>query len=100
MSIAQILAILNEDEVPGNSEMYGGFLPLVEEEVYAGALKLRPWYDRNLRIVQNLFRIADPADERLLLVIGSGHLRVLKQILELTPQLCPVSALPTLRGVR
>lgn len=100
MSIASILEILNEDAVPGNSDMYAGFLPLVEDEVYAGALKLRPWYDRNLRIVQNLFRIADPADGRLLLVIGSGHLRVLKQILELTPQLCPVSALPILRDAR
>jgi hypothetical protein len=96
MPLARILEILNTDAVPGNSEMYAGFLPLVEEEIYAGALKLRPWYDRNLRIVQNLFRIADPAGDRLVLVIGSGHLRVLKQILELTPQLCPVSAIPVL----
>ena len=94
--IAETLLRLNRDEVPGNSEMYGGFLPLVEEDVYAGALKLRPWYDRNLRIVQNLFRTAQPGDERILLVIGAGHLRVLKQILEMTPQMCPVSAIPYL----
>lgn len=98
-TLAAILRGENRDAVPGNSEMYGGFLPLVEDEVYAGALKLRPWYDRNLRIVQNLFRIADPAGERVLLVIGSGHLRVLKQIMEMTPQLCAVSALPTLEGL-
>lgn len=95
-TLAETLRRLNRDEAPGNSEMYGGFLPLVEEDVYAGALKLRPWYDRNLRIVQNLFRIADPADHRILLVIGAGHLRVLKQILEVTPQMCPVSAIPYL----
>jgi len=71
----------------------------VEDEVYAGALKLRPWYDRNLRIVQNLFRVADPAGDRVLLVIGAGHLRLLKQILEMTPQLCAVSALPVLEGL-
>jgi len=98
-TLAAILRDANRDAVPGNSELYGGFLPLVEEEVYAGALKLRPWYDRNLRIVQNLFRITDPAGDRVLLVIGSGHLRVLKQIMEMTPQLCPVSALPSLEGV-
>lgn len=98
-TLAAILRELNRDAVPGNSEMYGGFLPLVEDEVYAGALKLRPWYDRNLRIVQNLFRIADPAGDRVLLVIGSGHLRVLKQIMEMTPQLCAVSALPVLEGL-
>ena len=94
--LAETLLRLNRDEIPGNSDMYGGFLPLVEEDVYAGALKLRPWYDRNLRIVQNLFRTAEPGDERILLVIGAGHLRVLKQILEMTPQLCPVSATPYL----
>jgi len=98
-TLATILRGLNRDVVPGNSEMYGGFLPLVEDEVYAGALKLRPWYDRNLRIVQNLFRVADPAGDRVLLVIGAGHLRLLKQILEMTPQLCAVSALPVLEGL-
>lgn len=92
-SLADRLRSLNTDLPPGNSEMYAGFLPLVEEELYAGALKLRPWYDRNLRIIQNLFRALDPADRRILLVIGAGHLRVLKQMLELTPQLCPVDPL-------
>ena len=96
MSLGEALTLLNGDLPPGNSEMYGNFLPLVEEEVYAGALKLRPWYDRNLRIVQNLFRSMEATDERVLLLIGSGHLRVLKQIMEMTPQLCPVSALPYL----
>lgn len=92
----EILAAGNVDQPPANAEMYRRFLPLVEGDVYAGALKLRPWYDRNLRIVQNLFRVADPADDRILLVVGWGHMRVLKQILELTPQLCPVDPAPYL----
>jgi hypothetical protein len=96
--LTEILTTLNRDLPPGNSEMYRRFLPLVEEEVYAGALKLRPWYDRNLRIVQNLFRTLDPEDYGLLLVIGSGHVRILKQILEITPQLCPVDPIPYLTG--
>lgn len=96
----EILVALNSDLPPGEAEMYRRFLPLVKEEVYAGALKLRPWYDRNLRIVQNLFRALEPEDESVLLVIGSGHVRVLKQILELTPQLCPVDPLPYLSGDR
>jgi hypothetical protein len=79
-----------------NWQMYGGFLPLVKDDFYVGALKLRPWYDRNLRILQNLFRVTDPSDEHVLLIIGTGHLRILKQMLEMTPQVCPVSALPLL----
>lgn len=92
----EILVALNRDLPPANAEMYRRFLPLVKEDVYAGALKLRPWYDRNLRTVQNLFRILEPEDRSVLLVIGSGHLRVLKQILEMTPQLCPVDPVPYL----
>lgn len=95
--LAEILVAANRDLPPSQGTLYGRFLPLVKEDVYAGALKLRPWYDRNLRIVQNLFRALEPGDGRLLLVIGSSHVRVLKQILELTPQLCPVDPVPYLR---
>lgn len=98
-SLSQILVAENRDDPPANGEMYANFLPLVEDGIYAGALKLRPWYDRNLRIVQNLFRLGDPEFERIVLVIGSGHLRVLKQIMEMTPQLCPVNAIPYLSPV-
>lgn len=98
LTLREMLIDQNRDDPPANSEMYAGFLPLAEGEMYAGALKLRPWYDRNLRIIQNLFRAGQPEDERWLLIIGSGHLRVLTQMMEMTPQLCPVSALEVLEG--
>lgn len=82
--LAEVLVRFNHDEPPGNEELYGGFLPLVEDEIYVGALKLRPWYDRNLRIVQNLFRQADPEMKRIVLVIGASHVRVLKQMMEMS----------------
>lgn len=93
LPLAEVFRYLNTDLPPAESELYGNFLPLVEDDVYAGALKLRPWYDRNLRIVQNLFRALEEDDDRLLLVIGHSHLRVLKQMLDMTPQLCPVDPL-------
>jgi hypothetical protein len=96
MTLVEALTLLNEDFPPGNAEMYGNFLPLVEGEVYAGALKLRPWYDRNMRILQNVFRSMEATDERVVLLIGSGHVRVLEQMMQMTPQLCPVSAIPYL----
>lgn len=64
--------------------------------LYAGALKLRPWFDRNLRIVQNFFRVLEPGDDRLFMVMGYSHVPVLRQILDLTPQLCAVDVLPWL----
>lgn len=93
LPLAEVFRYLNTDLPPAESEMYGNFLPLVEDDVYAGALKLRPWYDRNLRIVQNIFRSLEVDDDRLLLVIGHSHLRVLKQMLDMTPQLCAVDPL-------
>lgn len=77
--------------------MYAAFLPLVQGDVYAGALKLRPWYDRNLRIVQNFFRVVESREDRLLFVVGWGHVRVLEHLLDLTPQLCAVDPAPYLR---
>lgn len=97
LSIPAILEQGNRADPPPNSELYAGFLPLVEGDVYAGALKLRPWYDRNLRIVQNFFRVVEDREDRLLFVVGWGHVRVLEHLLELTPQLCAVDPAPYLR---
>lgn len=90
--LLELLLPSNGNAPPVNEEL-ARFLPLVEGDVYAGALKLRPWYDRNLRIVQNMFRILEEDDRRVFLVIGGGHVRVLRQILAMTPQLCAVDPL-------
>jgi hypothetical protein len=71
-------------------------MPLVEGDVYAGTLKLRPWYDRNLRIVQNFFRILEEDDDRLLLIIGGSHVPVIRHIIDATPQLCAVESMPVI----
>ena len=40
------------------------------------------WYDRNLKIYVNLTRIAESADDRILLIIGAGHVYLIQQFLE------------------
>lgn len=47
-------------------------------ELYEGANLLTNWQKRNLRILANAYRVAEPGD-RLLLLIGSGHLTLLRQ---------------------
>ncbi len=47
-------------------------------ELYEGANLLTNWQKRNLRILANVYRVAEPGD-RLLLLIGSGHLTLLRQ---------------------
>jgi len=48
------------------------------DDLYEGANALTHWYKRNLRILSNLYRVAEPGD-RILLLIGSGHLTLLNQ---------------------
>ena len=57
---------------------------------------LADWYDRNLRMVHHLWRAMEDGDERMLLVVGSGHVRALRHLLTETPMCCPVSPLPSL----
>lgn len=40
------------------------------------------WYDRNMKIYVNLTRITESADDRILLIIGAGHVYLIQQFLE------------------
>ena len=40
------------------------------------------WYDRNLKIYVNLTRITESVDDRILLLIGAGHVYLVQQFLE------------------
>ncbi|RKU21819.1 hypothetical protein C6500_05585 [Candidatus Poribacteria bacterium] len=40
------------------------------------------WYPRNLKIFVNLTRITESADDRILLIIGAGHVFLVQQFLE------------------
>ena len=40
------------------------------------------WYDRNLKIYVNLTRITESADDRILLIIGAGHVYLIQQFFE------------------
>ena len=40
------------------------------------------WYTRNLKIFVNLTRITESADDRILLIIGAGHVFLIQQFLE------------------
>ncbi|MEM8586019.1 MAG: DUF5694 domain-containing protein [Bacteroidota bacterium] len=50
----------------------------------ADALALH-WYSRNLRIFRNIQRISEPND-RVLVIFGAGHLGILRQQFESTPE--------------
>lgn len=50
------------------------------------------WYNRNLRIFANLQRLTAGPGERLLLLIGSGHLPILRHCALASPEYALVEA--------
>jgi hypothetical protein len=57
-----------------------------EEGDYAGAGLLTDWYKRNIRIHTHLLNIIEPGD-RVLVIYGYGHLRILRQDVQADPTL-------------
>jgi hypothetical protein len=57
-----------------------------EEGDYAGAEVLTDWLKRNIRIHTHLLNITEPGD-RVLVIYGSGHLRILRQLVQDDPTL-------------
>jgi hypothetical protein len=52
-----------------------------------GADVLAGWYRRNLLIYDNLVRLIDSPNERILLLIGQGHAKLLSEYISESPNL-------------
>lgn len=53
---------------------------------YPGVDYITAWYSRNLRIFANLQRMTDAANDRILLIIGAGHLPILRHCVVASPE--------------
>lgn len=75
---------MNQDEkIRTNLRDYLRIARIGLQDQYPGANWVaHSWYPRNLKTFVNLTRITESEDERILLIIGAGHLGFLKQIAE------------------
>lgn len=75
---------MNQDEkIRTNLRDYLRIARIGLQDEYPGANWVAHfWYNRNLKTFVNLTRITESEDERILLIIGAGHLGFLKQIVE------------------
>ena len=99
-TLREHLLRLNSDEAlhAGNSlGMFGGYLPMGEGQNYGGPQFLAQWYARNFNMAHNLTRMLRPEVRRILVLVGSGHVPPLRNLLDEAPQFCPVSPLSLLR---
>lgn len=97
-TIVEYLRHLNGEEMLRRNHN-GMFRMLVasERDNYGGPDMLAKWYSRNLRIVSHLHRITEERDQRIFLLMGSGHVRALRHLLDESPSYCPVSPLSYLQ---
>ena len=97
-SIPEHLVWMNrESQLRFNHDlMFGRTVRAAGEGLSGTPTFLAYWYDRNIRMVHHLWRTMEHGDERMLLVVGTGHIRVLRHLLDETPMCCPVSPLPYL----
>jgi Family of unknown function (DUF5694) len=85
-TISNFLAFMNSDRLIELN--YALYLDLVKElwsESYlSGTEMLSLWYQRNLRIFQNLIKVTDfdNPEERILIVIGQGHAKPLRDFVQ------------------
>ena len=55
------------------------------------------WHNRNIRIYSNIVRTIRSPEERLLVIIGAGHVPILRQALGASPVVQLVNVDPVLR---
>lgn len=97
-SVAEHLVEVNREPNVRREQyhQFGEQLGLTHDGVLVGPRSIALWYDRNVRMCHYLWREMDAETERILFVVGHGHLSVLRDLLTDAPMFCPVSPLPYL----
>src|SRR5690606_25934456 len=98
--LRQLLATANRNaRESGLRDYFTVFPRLVDGSDYAGADMTGNWYHRNIRIYANILRSCEPGD-RLLLLIGAGHIAPLLHFFETSGEFVVDDVLPYLDGGR
>ncbi|MEM8888567.1 MAG: DUF5694 domain-containing protein [Bacteroidota bacterium] len=86
-TVAEILARHNDPErLKAGHGMYISMLQIGKGKDYPGATLVSEWYERNIKIHANLTRIVDQEEERILVIFGSGHAPILREMVKYDPE--------------
>jgi len=94
---------------PGRPEAYEilqeerdgtSYAALAIEDRYIGAELTAEWYRANIKVYANILHHTAPDDERLLVIYGQGHKRILDYLFEDHPGFVAVPANDVLQGER
>lgn len=80
LPVTDQLILLNQpDRIEKSHRIYYDLMRIGRGKEYAGAGYVSWWYRRNMVILVNIIRITDSPNDRILVVYGSGHLKLLTQ---------------------
>jgi hypothetical protein len=80
LSVTDQLIFLNQpDRIEKDHQIYFDLMRIGRGKEYIGANYVAWWYRRNLTILDNIIRITESPQERILVIYGYGHLKLLTQ---------------------
>jgi hypothetical protein len=80
LSVIDQLIFLNQPKrIEQAHEVYFDYMRIGRGKEYIGANYVSWWYRRNLTILDNIIRITDSPQDRILVIYGAGHLKLLTQ---------------------
>ncbi|MDQ3257999.1 MAG: DUF5694 domain-containing protein [Acidobacteriota bacterium] len=77
--IDQLIFLNQPDQMEKRHKVYFDIMRIGRGKEYAGASYLSWWYRRNMVILTNITRITDSMNDRVLVVYGEGHNKLLNQ---------------------
>ena len=93
MTVREILVELNAPkQVERDRDAYLQIARVKEGERFVGADVLAGWYQRNFRIFANLVRAVESPRDRVLVIFGSSHAAILREMVRSSPDLRLVEA--------
>jgi hypothetical protein len=77
--IDQLIFLNQPDRIEKDHQVYFDLMRIGRGKEYIGTNYVSWWYRRNLTILDNIIRLTDSPTDRILVIYGSGHLKLLTQ---------------------
>jgi hypothetical protein len=88
LTVREILAFHNDPKnIVKGRDLYLQMARVRNGDRFVGADVLASWYQRNFRIFTNLAQVIESPDDRVLVIYGSGHSAILRELIESDPTL-------------
>lgn len=95
--IPDFLHWLHRDDFVRSEERRQSLVALTKfDQPTAGARFRTAWYERNLRILEHLWRAVGAGADRVAVVMGISHVHILRTLLDDASPFCPVNPRPLL----